>query len=276
MSKTKPAAQSDLIATSEIHDPAEAHAEAWDRARNVLQGIKTALRMSLAGQVLIGQELEALKKDLGFMGSGRRKEKPHDGAFKSLNRTWDQWCASELGIGSTTADRWIDCYDAAKLRIKKLGGQAKFINLLSTPPAKMTDEDRNILSGVVDKLVWGDTQKDLLEELKIAKTHHSLTGGDTTASKPPKETQVQQLAFAFFSPIPQRISKLTKTIGSITNCGRDYQKFLASLELTSSDPADLTLTRLESELETLLTGDIQTLLRDIKQTKAARLQSIES
>ena len=52
--------------TTELHP-------AWDNARNLLAGIKQALRISLAGQVLLGQELHTLKKDLGFRHGGDRK-----------------------------------------------------------------------------------------------------------------------------------------------------------------------------------------------------------
>jgi hypothetical protein len=243
----------------------------WSRARAILEGVKTAARLTIVGQVLLGQELLTLKTELGFVGSGRRKEKPQLAVFKSLNRTWENWCKAELGISPDTADRLIDTFEAAKVRVKKLGGSPMLIGLLDAAPAKLDDEKRKILAGLVDKLVWGESQSSLLEELRIFKRHAALAGGDTTKKDDKKETQAQQLAFAFFSPIPATITKLERTFLNLRH-GPDYKAYLMTLPLTSSRDGEISLTSLESTLKAAIEGDLAKTLEDIRAAKDARMK----
>jgi hypothetical protein len=246
----------------------------WSRARSIMDGIKTAMRLSLAGQVLMGHELLTLKSALGFVGRGGDRSKPQTAVLPSMNRTWDDWCRSELGISPDTADRMIETYEAAKSRIAKLGGDQHLALLLETPPAKLTDEDRNVLGTMVDKLVWGETQSSLLEEFRIVKRTQNLEGGDTSKHKQKIDPNAaaQQLAFAFFSPIPSTLAKLDKTIGNLRHHS-DYQGFLHTLPLTSSTPEQISLSSLESTLQTALEGDLVKALDDIRAAKAARMMA---
>lgn len=241
----------------------------WTRARDILAGIKTALRLSLAGQILLGQELLTIKMELGFLGSGRR-EKPHSEVFKCLNRTWEQWCKSELGISDQTADRKIEIYQAAKARVHKLGGQPKLLGLLESHPAKIGEEDHKLLSGMVDKLVWGETQKSLMEELHLVKASKALEGGDTSgAKKKPEAEVIQQLAFAFFAPPFEKLADSVRKLGSL-RIKQDYSAYLHQLEIASEDPKALTLTSLRDTLTAALTGDLKTTLAEVEAAIAAK------
>jgi hypothetical protein len=240
----------------------------WSRARAILDGIKTCIRLSLAGQVLLGMELQTIKVELGFAGSGRRKEKGNDFAFKSLNRTWEQWVKSELGISDRGADNFIACYEAAKQRVKKLGGDKQLTGLLATHPAQLSKESHKILSGMVDKLVWGETQKTLLEELKLVKFQAALPGGANGKTKPTKEEVAQQMAFDFFTPAAAKAAKIAKEISSL-RIKQDYSLFLHQLEVASEDPKALTLDTLELTQQALI-ADAQAFLADIKKAKAAK------
>jgi hypothetical protein len=257
-----------------IQSTTEILAPDWSRARSIMDGIKTAMRLSLAGQVLMGHELLTLKSALGFTGSGRRKESRQIVAFPSMNQTWEDWCKSELGIADRTADRMIETYEAAKSRIAKLGGDKHLALLLETPPAKLTEEDHNVLGTMVDRLVWGETQSSLLEEFRIVKRAVNLEGGDTSAhrKKVDPNTAAQQLAFIFFSPIPATLAKLDKTLGNL-RCNSDYQGFLHALPLTSSTPEQVSLSSLEALLQHALEGDLPKALDDIKAAKAARMMA---
>jgi hypothetical protein len=242
----------------------------WSRARHLQERTKLAFRFALAGQILLGHELETLKIELGFMGSGRRKEKPHDAVFKSLNRTWDQWCRSEMnGMSPDTADRLIATYQAAKAKLKKLGGQPRLLSLLETKPDAMDAEDRNTLSGMVDKLEWAESQKQLLEEWGIAKQHKSTEGGDTTKPKEETKPTAQQMAFAFFETAAVKAAEVAGKIGSL-RIKQDYEAFLYQLDVVSEDPKTLTLDVLEVTQEALI-RDAQAFLADIKKAKAAKL-----
>lgn len=244
----------------------------WSRARAIMDGIKTAMRLSLAGQVLLGHELLNLKSSLGFLGSGRRKEKPQTAVFNEADRTWSQWCKAELEISNDTADRLIETYQAAKSRLSKVGGDQHLITLFESPPASLDAADREALATMVDKLVWGDTQSSLLEEFRITKRTQNLEGGDTSQHKQKvdENTQAQQLAFAFFSPVPVTLAKLEKTIGNL-RLNPDYQGFLHTLPLTSASPDQVSLTSLEATLQHALEGDLVKALDDIKAAKAARM-----
>jgi hypothetical protein len=244
----------------------------WSRARLLAEGIKHHFRLSLAGQILLGHELQTLKIELGFCDrGGDRRSNLHSEGLKSLNRTWDQWCKSELGIGETTANRLIETYEAAKSKLKKLGGQPKLLSLLDTKPAALTEEGRNILSTLVDKLEWGDSQRALLEEFRLVKFHQALTGGDTSKHRKEKPAAAQQLAFAFFRPVEQTVGKLQRAVESL-RLAPDYQRFLHVLPLTSAEPGQPSLTSLEAEIESALSGDLLTALKDIRAVKAQRLQ----
>ena len=228
-------------------------ADPWDRPRRILDGIKLCLRMSLAGQVLLGHELATMKKDMGFAGAGRRKEFRQIGEIKS----WAELVQKNLGLSERTADRMIECFEAAKVRLKKLGalknlpsGSKKLELLFTSRPDSMTDDDRDALARCVDKLVDGDSQTDLLKELKIIKFHVPLTGGDTSKHKKVTgEQMMQQLAFNFFSPIAQGLQRL--------RVDNDREAFLHALDVQSSDEDAITLTTLERDLEAAL-NDVRT------------------
>jgi hypothetical protein len=249
----------------------ESTAPDWSRARLLVDGIKHHFRLSLAGQILLGHELQTLKVELGFCNrGGDRRSNPHDAGLKSLNRTWDQWTKSELGIGDDAANRLIETYEAAKSKLKKLGGQPKLLALLDSVPAKLTDESRNILSALVDKIEWGDSQKALLEEFRLVKRHEALAGGDTSKHRKEKPAAAQQLAFAFFRPVEQTVGKLQRAVESL-RLAPDYQRLLHVLPLVSAEPGQPSLTSLESELEAAIQGDLAKALEDIRAVKAQRL-----
>lgn len=242
----------------------------WSRARALAEGIKHHFRLSLAGQILLGHELQTLKVELGFAGRGGDRSKAHNAPLLSLNRTWDQWTKAELGIGHDSANRLIETYEAAKSKLKKLGGQPKLLALLDTKPGGLTDESRSILSSMVDKLEWGDSQKALLEEFRLVKRHEATTGGDTSAHRKDKPAAAQQLAFAFFRPVEQTVGKLQRAVESL-RLAPDYQRLLHVLPLVSSEPGQPSLTSLEAEIESAIQGDLAKALADIRQVKAQRL-----
>lgn len=226
-------------------------ADPWARPRQLLSGIQLALRMSVAGQVLLGHELSQLKKDMGLIGSGGNRRS--NGQIVHL-KTWPELIQENLGISYKTADRMIDCFEAAKARIKKIGhlgtlpdGEKKLELIFTARPMTLTDDDRERLAKAVDKLVDGDTQRDLLAELKIIKTHVALKGGDTSASKkdkPSDEELMGQLAFKFFSPIAKDLQTF--------RTDKDRDAFLATLDIYSADEETISLTTLEADLENAL------------------------
>lgn len=230
--------------TSELVPPS------WDRARDILSGIKLALRLSIAGQVMLGMELQDLKKALGFV-NGRNQ---HAQAGQP-QKTWAEHVKEELGISRPTADRMIDMWEAAKPRLKKLGGAPLMLGILETPPAALDAIQRQSLEAAVAKITDGETQKSLLEELKLVKLHDtSGIGGDTSAHRQNKtdEESVGQLAFAFFSAVAEPLQNL-RTIP-------DRAAFF--IAMAEQHPQELT------GLEQLL----ESTLHDVRAAKARRIQ----
>jgi hypothetical protein len=233
----------------------------WDHARNYLAGVSQALRLSIAGQVLVGMELMQLKKDLGFI-HGANKGGPR-GQFVHTERTWSEWVSAELGISYKTADRMILMFDAARARLKKIGhtgdlpgGTKKLALIVDARPTTLADEDREKLAAVVERLTDGATQADLLEELRLVKKHTAPPIQRNT-SRGKDESTAGQLAFHFFEPVAA--SLIT------ARTSPDYQKLLHSLPLESDADHPLSLATLEAEFRSALA--------DIEAVKQSALKS---
>lgn len=241
---------------------------AWESARQILTGIQQALRVSLAGQVLLGQELSNLKKDLGFT-HGANKGGP-SGQFVHTERTWSEWVKTELGISYKTADRMILMFEAAKARVKKLGitgdlpgGSKKLMLLFDSRPSGMSEDDREKLARCVEKLTDGASQAILLEELRLVKMHVPIQGGDTSQFRKDKvELTVEQLSFMFVTPIYEDNRKLL--------LAPELPTYLVNLPLDSDDDHDITLTSLETQYRMML-QEIETAkahkIRDMKKAR---------
>ena len=227
-------------------------APSWDRARAILGGITTALRLSIAGQVMLGFELLELKKHLGFLGSGsNRREKPQVADSKS----WAEWVKSELTISVDSADRMIGMWKAVQPKLKKLGGSPMLIGILETPPADLTAIQRQTLEAAVAKVTDGESQKTLLEELRLVKRHDtSGIGGDTSKHRKPTDDEaIGQLAFAFFSGVADALQAA---------CTHPDRQALY-IALAQEHPAQLLA--MEQSLESAL--------HDVRAAKATRVKS---
>ena len=251
-----------LTTTTELHP-------AWDTARNLLAGIKQALRISLAGQVLLGQELSTLKKDLGFRhGNNQHGRTAQSG--QSSPETWADWVKQELGLSRTTADRCIEMFEAAKARVKKIGvtgdlpgGSKKLALMFDARPSTMAEEDREKLQAVVERLVFGSTQAELLEELRLVKKYASPAGGDTSQFRKDKvELTVEQLSFTFITPSFTDTRKLLLC--------PELPTYLVNLPLESDDDTELSLTSLETQHRMMLDEIATAKANKIKHLKPAR------
>jgi hypothetical protein len=164
-------------------------APSWDRAREILSGIRLALRLSIAGQVMLGMELHELKRSLGFVHGGNRRS---EGA---PDKTWEAWVRDELNLSRDTADRMIAMSEAARLKLRKLGGEPALLGILDTPPAALDAVQRQTLQAAVDKITDGETQRGLLEELRLVKCHVSPSeeaqrAGGSAQRRQPSEEQL--------------------------------------------------------------------------------------
>lgn len=242
----------------------------WTHARRLVASIKHGFRVAIASQILAGQEILSHKIALNFNGRGGDRSKPQAAVLLSLNRTWSQWCDMELGISADTADRLIQTFEAAKDRLRRLGGHERALSLLTTSPDQLDDEGRKTLCALVDKLEWPESQAELLREFKeISKIHNATTGGDTSAHRKPKPAAAQQLAFAFFRPVEQTVNKLQRAVENL-RLAPDYKRLLHVLPLVSSEPGEPSLTSLAAEIQSALEGDLSKALADIREVMELR------
>lgn len=242
-----------IIKATAITPAPQAH-PAWDHARSILAGITQSMRISLAGQVLLGLELKNLKKDLGFTHGSAKHFSPSRQVGDLEPDTWPAWVKKELGLADRTADRMIEMFEAARARLKKLApsgtlpaGAEALALLCGSNPSAMIAEEREALTKVIERITDGETQKSLLEELRLIKRHVSLTGGDTSMHRkePPSEQELMgQLAFKFFYPMAEALQSFRRNI--------DRDAFLYTIALHSSEEGEISLNALERDLEAAL------------------------
>ena len=243
----------------------------WTRARGLLAALKSAARSSLSAQILLGKELFALKKKLGFTHGGSRKASiPPRG---DLIRTWPDWCKHELEIPDRSCDRYIACFEAALRRAKaRKSKEPEACRLLEIPAAELTGDELEQLAACIDRLVDNETQAGLLEELGIVKPGHKLTGGDTSPfKKPAADWTAQEWATERFQHIPREFDKLEREIFRVKGAP-DYRLLLLELPIDSPEDGKASLMGIKECLERVLSGGVAKILADVEATIEAKMQ----
>jgi hypothetical protein len=156
-------------------------------------------RASSAMAVMAGFEIGALKKVGGWTQGGRRGKTRIDAVFAQHER-FEDFCTSELHISVDTAQRYVALAEAAKPRLRKLGGFGAMIQeLLVTPVSKLLPAQQEILSTAVHKLTDGRTQMELFQEWGVSKlgpkpgTGGAL-GGAGAPRREPTEAEIKDLS----------------------------------------------------------------------------------
>lgn len=236
----------------------------WSRARALLDDLKSAVRQSLAAQILLGKELDFLKKTLGYAGKGSNRGP--EGQFVVTVKSWSQWCQEELGVVSRTADRWIHCFEAAVERAKRhRKAHPEALRLLQMPAAEMDGGEIEALAACVDRLVDGTTQRDLLFEIGILKDTRLTGGNNPQSADNPEQLMAEAWAVVFFTRISRKLDEVQKEIFRNRD-GVDYRFKLKALPLTP-DPDDQErpcLQGIKRTLEEVLQGDLVKVIRDVE------------
>ncbi len=242
----------------------------WSRARGLLADLKTAVRSSLSAQILLGKELFRLKRQLGFThGGDRKKSIPPRG---DLIRTWPDWCQLEMKIPDRSCDRYIACFEAALKRAKaRKSKEPEACRLLEIPAAELTGDEVNLLAACIDRLVDGDTQAGLLEELGIVKPSKKLEGGDTSAfQQPPRQLTLGEWATETFRKIPEEFDELERSIFRVKDAP-NYQLLLQELPIDSPDDGAASLMGIKECLERVLGGGLAKILADVNAAIEAKM-----
>jgi len=232
------------ITTDAPKDPA------WDAVRETTAQMTGHGRMFLRCQVRLGMLLFNLKKAHGYQPGQPKKNSPDSGKYLP----WPDLVKQESGYSRQSADIFIQLYEASIKKLKtakKLGlpdamkKQALAIFQPETGLA-LTAEQWETVDQVITSVTDGETQKSLLQHLRLVPEPKAMpkgkTGGNGGSSAP--EATAGQLALHFFDPVAKPLMN--------ARCNPEYKKLLMALPLESSDEAPLSLSVLEAEFKAAL------------------------
>jgi hypothetical protein len=230
--KQKPAvAETAALVTVEAEEPEclvviETGDPRWDRARKMWSECQASFWRTMEGMVMLGGELLDLRKSLGFEGSGGSRKS--NTQVVGLQRTWSDWCETELQISDETSRRYIKCFEAIQARAKRIKDDSLPIHLLGTPAGELSDQDRNVLRTIITTLINGDSQQAMLLELRINQPK-PVNGGDTSAARKAKLAKMNSaMAAELFQ---NAFASLTKGLSETLKFRKrqDLDKWLALL-----------------------------------------------
>jgi hypothetical protein len=236
----------------------------WDRARKMWAECQASFWRTIEGMVMLGGELLDLRKSLSFEGSGGgRKSNPQ---VVGLQRTWSDWCETELQISDETSRRYIKCFEAVQARAKRIKDDSLPIHLLGTPAGELADQDRNVLRTIITTLINGDSQQALLQELRINKPSKPLNGGDTSAARKANLAKLTpEIASRLWMADWNRMAKSAKSINAFSR-RQDLEMWLHLIPLRSDSPAVIGLVEYRGKLATILEEakeDIEAILKKL-------------
>jgi hypothetical protein len=167
----------------------------FDHARKCLAAAKGYVQQGAGFMLLAGVELRRLKKLHGVKRGGDRKSDQTRRGSGLIG--WNEICERELGITDDTANKYILMAESAKERVKVLKDLEE--KLLSTPFMRLTEAERAKVTKSVSKLCDGQTGKEVMQALGIAKADPGSNlgkdrnkGGNSTASKLTPEEEAQE------------------------------------------------------------------------------------
>ncbi len=241
---------------------------AWDAVRQTAQQLHAVGRLWLRGQVRLGMQLAALKKEVGSVGSGRRNKVPESGTFLP----WADRVKQETGYSRQSCDEFIRLYEATVAKLKKakkldLPAAAKKSALVifqDNSALTLTDEQWALVDDVIGTLTTGETQASLMQALNLIPTPKAMPDGRGKGSKGAiKKGEAGLLAFHFFEAVANPL------INARSN--PDYKKLLYALPFESDDENPLSLSGLKAEFQAAI-ADIEEV--EAKAHTAARGKTI--
>jgi len=171
------------------------------------------------------------------------------------SRTWEEWVKEELDLPRRTADRFIKTHEGAKAKLKRLGGYSKAYALLETRPGEVSAEDQTKLKKQLISVTDGETQKNLLTELKLVKKTPKPPGPNGEGEE--EDLTAEQLAFIFVTPVVSQLAEL--------RLNKDLSLYLSALPLQGDeDTNNPGLLDIQDHLKSML-GEIETTLEEKKQ-----------
>jgi hypothetical protein len=263
------AAKKAAQATAPVEVTTEAPKDpAWDAVRETTRQMTGHGRMFLRCQVRLGMLLHNLKKAHGYHPGQPKKYSPDSGEYLP----WPDLVKRESGYSRQSADVFINLYEAS---IKKLKTSKKLdlpapvkkdaLAIFRTDSAlTLTEEQWETVDTVISSVTDGETQKSLLQHLKLVPEPTSMPKrGEEVTKSQQEEVTAGQLAFHFFGAVASPL------INARSN--PDYKKLLMALPTDSTEDAPLSLSTLEAEFRAAL-ADIEEI--KIANLKAARGRTV--
>ena len=252
-----------VVTTADLRDPE------WDSIRETAGQLKAVGRLWLRGQVRLGMQLAAMKKQLGIRAGQPKKNLPESGKFLP----WADLVKQETGYSRQSCDEFIRLYDATVLKLKKakkleLPDEVKKNALAifqDTSALALTPEQWEIVEHVIGTLTTGETQSSLMQEIGlIPKPPRMPKGGnkgDEDSADQEEEETAGQLAFIFFGTVASPL------INARTN--PDYRAMLLALPVHGDSENPLCLSSLAAEFRAAL-ADVEEAISSTAKPTAGR------
>lgn len=163
----------------------------WDGARQWLTAATRCEQLKLYCQVMLGFELQTLRKAHNITPGGDRKSNSHGGNLIPSNKpatsdssdkseSWEEILHRETGLSQSTAYRFMDMATAAAPRLKKIPALRSF-DPTAKPIAQLPPPEKAALEKAVHKLTDNLTQKQFGEQMGLWKKPQ---GSGATGRKP--------------------------------------------------------------------------------------------
>jgi hypothetical protein len=228
------------------------------RALALLADLKSAVRRSLAAKVLVGKELEAIQKKLGFRrgDASRFFPKTAVAVLGESGPTWGDWCKANLGISDDTAARYQKCFLAVKAKAKD---HPETLRLLETPSEKLKGDELAALAARAGQLVCFETETALIKELHEIRDQQRGKKPSKDDQEKEQRAKVHTTADLIFGGIRDNYKKFK------TDVRAAFQKSLGmavqeKLPVRSKNDGELTLEKIRDDLKEMVL-DVETDLK---------------
>lgn len=152
-----------------------------------LKGVHPSMR--LAGNIVLGMELEHLKRKLGYSGEGSWHAYREES--KSGERPkWVDYCKVQAGITEVSARNYYECAEALKQRLVMLHrakGTKHLLKQMKKVPSEMSEEKRRMMVDDISGWVADWSQALMVAQFRASK----ITPADLNAVKGIPEDQAE-------------------------------------------------------------------------------------
>lgn len=241
------------VTTEAPRDPA------WDAVRETSKQLHAVGRLWLRGQVRLGMQLAALKKQLGVHAGQPKKNLPDSGKYLP----WAELVKQETGYSRQSCDEFIRLYEATVAKLKKAKKlelpaavkKSALVLFQDNTSLTLTDEQWAMVDDVIGTLTTGETQASLMQELKLVPAPPKMPKKTGKGGGDDDEETAGQMAFHFFDAVAGPL------MNARTN--PDYKTMLLALPVESDADHPLSLSTLEAEALALIAD-----IREAKQASA--------